>query len=431
MNIHVVQPGETIAMIANQYGVSETRLILDNELTDPDHLVPGQTIVILYPEQIHIVQEGDSLLSIANQYQVSVFQLLRNNAYLSERDCIYPGETIVIRYNNNKALLKTTGFTNPFIDRTILRKTLPFLTYLTIFGYQASTDATIIEVDDMDIIQLAYDYGVAPLMFLSTLTLEGVGNIETSYHILVNEELIDRQIENILEILHRKGFYGIFIALQYLSFENLMLYENYISKLYQRLNSEGFQVFISIAPFTISNINDLTFIEFDYSKLGQEVDYLTIINFTWGLNFGPPLPITSIRKINNFIEFITQLVSPEKLIIGVPAIGYDWELPYAIGISTAYSINLNFVIDLARDVNATIQFDEISKTPYFLYTDTRGDTSIQHIVWFIDARTIDEVIKLGLSYNITGNGIWNILIFYPQLWLVINSQYQIEKVSDL
>jgi len=67
MIIHVVQPGETIYTIANNYNVSITRLIVENGLTNPEHLVVGQTIVIAYPEEVYIVQEGDTLESIARQ----------------------------------------------------------------------------------------------------------------------------------------------------------------------------------------------------------------------------------------------------------------------------------------------------------------------------------------------------------------------------
>lgn len=79
MNIHVVQPRETLSSIAEMYGVSVEKLLQDNELNNPSHLVSGQTIVIVYPEQIHIVQEGDTLQSIAEQYGISILQLLRNN----------------------------------------------------------------------------------------------------------------------------------------------------------------------------------------------------------------------------------------------------------------------------------------------------------------------------------------------------------------
>ena len=47
MIIHVVQPGETIATIADNYGKPVERIILENGLDDPDNLVVGQTIIIL------------------------------------------------------------------------------------------------------------------------------------------------------------------------------------------------------------------------------------------------------------------------------------------------------------------------------------------------------------------------------------------------
>ena len=58
MIIHVVQQGDTIESIAERYGVSVTRLIIDNGLEEPDHLVIGQSIIVAFPELTYTVQEG-------------------------------------------------------------------------------------------------------------------------------------------------------------------------------------------------------------------------------------------------------------------------------------------------------------------------------------------------------------------------------------
>ena len=47
MRIHVVRPGESVYSISRLYDVPSQRIISDNELTDPEQLVPGQTLVIL------------------------------------------------------------------------------------------------------------------------------------------------------------------------------------------------------------------------------------------------------------------------------------------------------------------------------------------------------------------------------------------------
>ena len=46
MIIHVVEPGETLTSIAEQYGVSVFQLAENNGITDPARLVIGQTLCI-------------------------------------------------------------------------------------------------------------------------------------------------------------------------------------------------------------------------------------------------------------------------------------------------------------------------------------------------------------------------------------------------
>jgi spore germination protein len=429
MIIHIVQPGETISSIATYYGVTDTKLIQDNELEDASNLVPGQTIVIVYPLQVYTVQEGDSLIGIANAYNVSVLQLLRNNPYLSNQEYLYPGDTIVISYNNNKRIITTNGYANTFIDPGILRKTLPFLTYLSIFGYRTTAEVEIIGDNDSEVIKISKEYGVAPIMMLSTLTFEGIGSYEAVYTILSNDELINRHINNILTILKTKGYYGINTTFSFFNEQNRLLYENYITKLTNQLNQEGFQVFVTITPEVIINVNEITFSEIDYSILGKEANGFTIMNYNWGYNFGPPLPVISVSGTAKFLDYAVNLVPPAKIDTGFTVLGYDWELPYVIGYSRAVSLTLNSAINLAREVGATIQFEEISQTPFFEYIENRSGVPIRHIVRFIDARSIDAMLNLVVEYGIKGVGIWNIMNYSAQTWLVINTQYEIEKIN--
>ncbi len=136
MIIHVVQPDETLNSISDNYKIPIDRLILENGITNPGNLAIGQTIVIVQPEVLYTVQAGDSLESIAAQHNVTPMELLRNNPYLSDREYLYADETIVISYQTDKTrTIATSGYIFPYIDKSVLIKTLPFLTYLNIFNY--------------------------------------------------------------------------------------------------------------------------------------------------------------------------------------------------------------------------------------------------------------------------------------------------------
>lgn len=428
MKIHVVSPGDTVSSIADQYGVSTERLITDNGLEAMGKLVPGQALVIAFPKQTYTVQEGDTVISIANANGITLLQLLRNNPYLSDRKYIYPGETLVISYDNNKGKITTNGYVNSFADLSTLRKTLPFLTYLSVFGYRTTDEAEIIGVDDAQIIQLAKDYKVAPIMLLSTITTQGIGSPEVSYKLLYDQKLVDKHIGNILSILQKKGYLGVNLTFQFITEKNRQVYEDYTKKLTDRLKQKGYLVFITISENFVVEANKLTIEKINYSNIVRDVDGVTLLNLNWGYYYGPPAPVASVSITKEFLDYVNTMIPKEKIEIGVPIIGYDWELPYIIGVTRANAITLNSAIILAGDTGATIEFDEVSQTPFFEYVDKKNGIPRNHIVWFVDARSIDAILNLAIEYGFRGTGIWNIMYYFPQMWVIMNTQYQIETI---
>lgn len=430
MFIHVVQPRDTIQSIADYYGISVRKLILDNGIKNPSNLVIGQVVVIAHPKLTYIVKEGDTLINIANAHNITVLQLLINNPQLSDQEFIYPGEVIVIKYNTRRKIT-IHGNTVPYIDPGTLRKTLPYLTYLSIFNYTATTAGEIITYyDDTDIIRTAKEYGTIPLMLLTTLTLKGDANIKAAYDLLLNKDYQNKQFDNILNILRDKGFCGINISCEYINISTYKFYEVYLSKLTSRIKEEGYLVFITINP-NINNIrNEIIFERIDFSNLDPMAHNIIFMNYEWASNMNPPSPIISIETINEYVDYMNQFIVSENVVIGAAALGYDWELPYSSGLTSVNSLTLSRTIHLASDVGAIIQFDENSQTPYFRYSIQSNGNDVEHIVWFIDARSINALLGLVTKHQLHGLGFWNITIFTPSLWLTIYSQYEIEKILN-
>ncbi|MDF2510250.1 MAG: hypothetical protein K0S04_116 [Herbinix sp.] len=429
MQIHVVQQGDTIESIAAAYGISEELLLRDNDISNTTKLVIGQCIVIAIPLETYVVQMNDTLEMIAEAHNITLMQLFRNNPILSEREYIYPGETLVIRYDNTMGNMIVHGNIFPFIDKVILRKTLPYLTYLSIINYTATKDGDIVSYfDDTELVQEIKDYGVMPLMLLTTLTLQGEANIGIAYDLLLNHDFQRNQINNILNILRTKGYYGINISFQYLSISTLRVYEEYLSNMFRSLNQAGFYVFVTIAPEISVLNNQIELARVNYSIINQIAHNIIFMSYEWATNLNPPSPITSIANISYFINYINTIIPPSKVIIGIPTVGYDWQLPFVPGISETRLLTYTSAINLANAVDAVIQFDDVSQTPFYTYYDVRENASIQHIVWFIDARSINALLDLASENNLLGSGIWNIMNYNTQLWLLINSQYEIIKV---
>ncbi|RKD31739.1 LysM peptidoglycan-binding domain-containing protein [Lacrimispora algidixylanolytica] len=427
MTIHVVQSGETIKSISEQYKIPVDRLILENGIRNPDNLAIGQTIVIIQPEILYTVQAGDTLESIAKQHNVSPIEILRNNPYLSDRQYIYAGEIIVIQYQTNKTrTIATSGYIFPYVDRSDLIKTLPFLSYLTIFNYRATDKGEIITAaDDIELVQLAISYGVAPMMFVSTITEEGMLNPEVNYNILNNSSVQDRLIESSLEILKKKGYYGINLYIENISFDNIDNISNYLKKASEVFHTEGYRIVITITPvINIDNIN-ISFEKLDYSKLTADVDGIIFASYDWARTLGYPSSIFPVNVLIELLNYAVNIIPSEKIFLGLTTVGYDWKLPYVPGATEATIISNNSAIRIAVNNDIPIQFNEAAQSPYLNYSD--GD-EILHVVWFKDARSYDTRTTMVGEYELQGLSLWTIMIFDAQLWLIINNKYYIEKL---
>ncbi|HEX3077651.1 MAG TPA: LysM peptidoglycan-binding domain-containing protein [Lachnospiraceae bacterium] len=429
MEIHIVQPEDTIQSIAAKYSISPSQLVKDNGLVPLNELVVGQTIVIAAPLRSYTVRNGDTLYSIANSHKVTVMDLLRNNPYLSNRKSIYPGECLVIDYDNSHGELKTNGYVYGFVNMDVLKKTLPFLTYLSVFNYTIIDGGEIdIITDDTEVVLLAKRYGVAPIMLLSTLTRLGTGNMEVAYSILNSEEKMNHLINNIVKILSTRGYYGVSLSYLFLDSNNQDVYNSFTVKLASRLKREGFLLFITLVPRLHSTCIENTFEKIDYTEIGRSANAVMVLSYDWGFSYGAPGINTSLDVLSDFLKYVLTTVPSEKIILGMSIIGYDWKLPYEVGISKANSLTTDSAIALARQTGASILYDESSQAAYFEYIDYSSKMPSSHIVWFKDARSVDATVKLAPQHGLQGNGIWNSMQFYSQMWVVMNSQYRFKKI---
>ena len=425
MTIHIVQPGETIYSISEFYKIPVDRLIMENGITNPDNLAIGQTIVIVQPETLYTVQAGDTLDSIAEQYSITPMEILRNNPHLSEGE-LYPGETIVISYQTDRSItIATSGYTFSYIDKSVLIKTLPFLTYLTIFNYRATAEGEIIATgDDTELIQLATAYGVAPMMFVSTITEEGMVNLEANNAILNNPSVQDRIIDNALQNLKMKGYYGINLYVEDITYDNINRIADYIKKASEVFHSEGFRIVITITPAVNIEGPNVGFEKVDYSKLSEYVEGIIFASYDWARTFSYPSSIFPVNVLRELLDYTVSIIPSELIFLGVTTLGYDWTLPYVPGATGATAITNENAIRLAAENGTPIQYNDAAQSPYFYYMDSDG---VMHVVWFKDARSYDARASLVAEYNLQGLSIWTIMRFDAQMWLIINTQYYIEK----
>lgn len=425
MTIHIVQAGENLRQIANQYGVSLQRLIADNGVLNPDALAEGQALVILRPTETYTVQTGDTLESISAATGVPALTLVQNNlSLLTGR--LFPGQTLALAFEGAKeGTLTVTGYAYPFINRGILGNALPYLTYLTIFGYGFTDGGDLIPENDEELIAIANQFGVGPVMLLSTITEEGVFSTERATIMLSSIAVQDRLINNIVEKMKEKGYIGLDIDFEFVDPSVRENYYRFIEETVQRLNAEGFFVNVDLAPKTSADQPGLLYEAHNYQRIGAAANTVLIMTYEWGYTYGPPMAVAPLPNVERVIDYALTEIPREKIQMGIPNYGYDWPLPYVKGETMARTIGNLEAVQLAGRVRANILYDETAQSPYFYY---RGDDGREHVVWFEDARSIQAKLRLAIQKGLRGVSYWNLMRAFPQNWAVVNGLINVIRV---
>jgi spore germination protein len=132
-------------------------------------------------------------------------------------------------------------------------------------------------------------------------------------------------------------------------------------------------------------------------------------------------PLNNVRRV---LEYGVTVIDPDKILMGIPNYAYDWPLPFVKGETMAESIGNQEAIERAVQYGVTIQFDEAAQAPFYNYTTAEG---VQHVVWFDDVRSMDAKFRLIPELGLRGAGVWQIMKFFPGLWLVVDSLFIVEK----
>ncbi|MFC5452881.1 LysM peptidoglycan-binding domain-containing protein [Paenibacillus aestuarii] len=470
MQIHVVQKGEDLWVLAKQYGVTVERMIAVNGLEDPDHLViglallipesypsyvvragdtlgtiagrygirvgaiaqangiregaplmPGQQLVI--PVLNHTVKAGESLWAIAHRYGVSMQAIMRANG-LTNANLLHTGQTLRIP-EKQKETIDVNAYTNVFGEEAAkqVRQDGAHLTYLCPFGYRMKDDGSLEPVDDQALLAAAEEERVVPVMSITNFSATEAGS-KLAHTILSSSELQNKLITNILAIMESKGYRGLNVDFENVYPSDREAYNDFLRLAVRRLHEKGFFVSSALAPKTSSDQKGLLYEAHDYAAHGEIVDFVVLMTYEWGYRFGPPQAISPINEIQRVLDYAVTVIPNHKIFMGFQLYARDWLLPHVKG-QQAETFDMQEAVRRAIKHGAEIKYDQKSQTPFYRYTDDQQRT---HEVWFEDARSAQAKFDLIPTYNLRGVSYWVLGYPFPQNWVLLEDNFHLRKL---
>ena len=375
MYIYTVKPGDTLFDIAQKNGVTISTLVAANQLSDPYKLPVGLALVI-------------------------------------------PGQSI------RERSIVVNGYAFPGISDIALLGALQYLTYLSVFSAKTRIDGTITELNDTALIRKCYVNGVAPVLTLTNQRESGGFSGDIAHAVIADEEVKTKLIQNVMEYLDRRNYFGLNIDFEYVREEDRTLYTQFLMDFAAALRRVGYSFSVALAPKISQEQSGLLYTAHDYAAVGSIADKVIIMTYEWGYTYGEPMAVAPIDKVRQVLDYAVMEMPPEKILMGMANYGYSWTLPYKKG-TAARPLSLSEIPQTAYSQYADIRFDDTAQSPFFRDYDSAGT---EHIAWFEDPRSIEAKLKLVSEYGLGGVSYWNINTLYRPNWAVLSGMYGIEKV---
>ena len=422
MKIHIVRPGDTAQSIAREWNIPLWLLLKINGLTGQTALVEGQTILLLFPEQLYTVKEGDTLYRIAAMHGLTLQQLFRNNPWLLIKSYIYPGEPVIIRYTDMPAMPAViSGYAYPFIDVQLFLQTLPYITIFNSFTYEITEEGHLSAPGDDLLISLSKKLGTRPHMVVSNLREPYGFDPKIAHHILGNTKTWKPLIDEIIAACESKGYSGVDIDFEYVPKSDRKSYPDFMAMLHERLSSVGRMLTAALSAKTDDDAPGRLVEGLDYAALGASADAVLLMTYEWGYAAGEPMAVAPLPEVKKVLDYAVTRIPRKKLLLGIPNYGYDWPEGPESSRPQAVSIGNAQAVDLARSAGVSIKYDDRAQAPWFTYVQS----GIPHEVWFEDARSMHARLSLISQYQLKGAGYWNLMRPYPQNWPLLNALYRL------
>ncbi|OIJ15801.1 hypothetical protein BKP35_02075 [Anaerobacillus arseniciselenatis] len=394
VEIAVVNVGDTIWTIANRYGVSAEDIMNINELTEDLSLVPGQALVIP-----------------SNSRQFYQYYERRSNIFRNRIET-----NAYIRAEEQNAV-------------NLVYKYAPYLTYFSVSSYRALANGEISALDDTAVVNAIKQTTAKPILVITNFTGEEFSP-EITRELFTNEVARDNFIENLLAIMIEKNYFGVNIDFEENYPEDRELYNEFLRTITPRLKENGFLVSTAIAP-KISPSQPVAWfggLDHDYAAHGEIVDFVILMAYDIGGWFsGPPQAVSPVPTVREVLNYSTSVIPNDKIILGLPLYGYDWQLPFDPDVDFAETIGPREAVNRARQQGANIEYDFNAEAPFFTYYDEGGN---EHIVWFEDARSMKAKLDLVNEYDLRGVSYFVLGRNFPENWALLSKMFSIEKYNN-
>ena len=293
-----------------------------------------------------------------------------------------------------------------------MKKHTDLIDYFSLFWYYVDEEGDIQKynsaVEDTSLITFEHDNDIQVSAVITNLPEEGSWDSDRVENIIADDEKMNKHIRDIRSLLKRLNFDGVTIDYESVDANQRQNFSKFVDKLSLALDKD--EKYVEVALHPKKGIFPTQYAFQDWETLGKgSVDRIYIMAYEEHYDEGEPGPVASFPWVTQIVNYAkNQDFDHSKLLLGIPLDGYDWDTDSD---DAANGLTFEEVEQLLDDQDESVSWDDKLRSPYFEY-----DT---HEVWFENARSFEEKIKLAKENGLGGITLWRLGGEDEKIWDVI------------
>lgn len=227
-------------------------------------------------------------------------------------------------------------------------------------------------------------------------------------------------VDHLVQLAQARGYAGYVFDLENLSPKGAAAYPQFIAEAKAALAPSNREIWLT-AP-----IDDEAW---PLKKLQAAANVIVLMAYDEHYGTGDPGPPASQAWFQSHVAAAMAQLDPQKTILALGAYGYDWALPskwHPQGAAAA--VTFNEATQIAHDSEAPVILDPTALNATYAYED---ETGRKHSVWFLDATTMFNEIKVSDAFRPLGYALWRLGSEDPGVWTVLPHAYGQANPSSL
>ncbi|MCA1835974.1 MAG: peptidoglycan hydrolase [Actinobacteria bacterium] len=240
----------------------------------------------------------------------------------------------------------------------------------------------------------------------------GQWTYEPVANILHDPAAMTRHINDIVALVQRENYDGIDLDYEDLPATDRKAFSTFVTRLADALHDKNKTLTIAVFAKTDEAGEDQRNAGQDYKAIGAAADEVRVMAYDYHWSESTPGPVAPMPWVRDVLTYAKTQMPADKIVLGIPVSGYDW-----VDGGNGEVVTWIQCYGRAQKFHAPLQYDRLSQSPSFKYTDEQGR---QHEVWFENAETTALKLQAAKAAGIRGVFLWMISSEDDRTWSTLH-----------